>query len=118
MNKLKQKEVMNTKTTIELYNATQNYLAELEKQLMNSVHEAMANAAEELGVHPYEFDAIYDYMRAPFGHKPNAVEIINDIMTKAQSDEKEVEFREDVFMGPSHYAKISTEYVKTIAKYL
>ena len=109
---------MNTKSTIKLYEATQNYLAKLEKQLMDGIYEAMVNAAEELGVRPYEFDAIYNYMHAPFGHKPKAVEIINNIMTKAQSDEKEVEFREDVFMGPSRYAKISTEYVKTIAKYL
>ena len=109
---------METKQTIELYKSTQKFLEDLNDQLISSVYGAIKKASEELGVNTFHFNAITEKMRSPFGCKPTGVQMIEDILNKAKSTEEYVEFREDVFMGASHYRKVLTSEVKVIAKYL
>ena len=109
---------METKRTIELYKSTQQFLNDLNDQLIASVYGAIRKAEEELGVSRGRFRAIEEYMRAPFGYRPTGVQAVECILGKAESEEEYVEFREDVFMGTSHYRKVLTSEVKVIAKYL
>ena len=99
---------METKQTIELYKSTEKFLADLNDQLISNVYEAIKKASKELVVGTHHFQAITEAMRAPFGFKPTGVQMIEDILNKAKSNEEYVEFREDVLMGTSHYRKVLT----------
>ena len=114
----KKKDTMEIKQTIELYKSTQKFLTDLNNQLISNVYEAIRKASKDLGVDPHHFYAITEAMRAPFGCKPTGVQMVEDILNKAESTEEYVEFREDVFMGTSHYRKVLTAEVKLIAEYL
>ena len=109
---------METKRTIELYKSTQEFLKNLNDELISAVYSAIHKAEQELGVGHGHFYAIEEMMRAPFGHRPTGVQAIECILGKAQSEEEYVEFREDVIMGVSQYRKVLTSEVKVIAKYL
>lgn len=109
---------MKATQTIELYKSTQKFLEDLNQSILGQVYEAIHKAEEALEAERGRFYAITEYLRAPFGRKPTGVEAVETILSKAQSESEYVEFREDVFMGASHYRKVLTAEVKVIAKYL
>lgn len=109
---------MNTKQSIELYKSTQKFLDDLNAQMRSAVYEAIDQAAKDLGKDSYYFHGLHEWMRAPFGHKPTGVEAIEAIKESLTTENAKMRFREDAFMGSSHYYDYPTEEIKVIAKYL
>lgn len=108
--------IQNIKTSTDYINALKNHLSDI---IWDAIDKADAEYKETDPDYLGSFKRnIGECCRAPFGHKISPEDLYRKIKCESKSSEPFVNFREDVYTGPSHYYKIPTEYVQMIAKHL